>query len=66
MQVGDTVVLKSGGPVMTIGSVNSSKKFVCYWFAEKEKREGEFPPATLIDAHPETSAADAATRRHSS
>lgn len=29
---GDTVKLKSGGPVMTISERSSSGSFQCYWF----------------------------------
>lgn len=31
-EVGDTVQLKSGGPLMTITARNSKGEFVCHWF----------------------------------
>jgi uncharacterized protein YodC (DUF2158 family) len=31
-KVGDTVKLKSGGPVMTVGGETMSKSLECHWF----------------------------------
>jgi uncharacterized protein YodC (DUF2158 family) len=49
MKTGDLVVLKSGGPVMTVGSVKG-KDVKCLWFAEgheMEARSGSFQEETL-------------------
>lgn len=32
MKIGDVVMLKSGGPEMTIQSIDSEDHVVCYWF----------------------------------
>lgn len=45
LKPGDLVVLKSGGPVMTIGSISTmiSGMTKCYWFDENQKNQsGEF------------------------
>jgi len=50
-KVGDTVRLKSGGPLMTIMITNYDGKrhFYCQWFTKDEDkvREGYFPPDSL-------------------
>ncbi len=52
--VGDSVVLKSGGPVMTVsdpedyhGQVNTQ------WFSGKKLERGSFPPEALNPAPPD-------------
>jgi uncharacterized protein YodC (DUF2158 family) len=54
-EVGDVVVLKSGGPKMTV--VDFAKSFAgeypvvgCRWFDKNEKKIGSFPPDTLEKA----------------
>jgi uncharacterized protein YodC (DUF2158 family) len=49
-KVGDTVQLKSGGPVMTITSIGESGMMgsgpihaYCTWFDGKNVKNGEFP-----------------------
>jgi len=46
---GDTVQLKSGGPIMTIASYDGKKYFKCLWFTQDEDkvREDFFPPDSL-------------------
>ena len=45
--IGDTVRLKSGGPLMTIES-EINGRFWCSWFDEKKQFKKEtFPPETL-------------------
>lgn len=44
--VGDTVVLKSGGPLMTIESIGDEIVW-CAWFVNDDKKRGQFPPDTL-------------------
>lgn len=50
--VGDTVQLKSGGPVMTVQKVPTNAKeeshYWCQWFAGKKLERGVFAPNTLV------------------
>lgn len=49
-KVGDTVRLKSGGPLMTvsgIGTRGGNPNVDCVWFVKMEKYEGGFPPDAL-------------------
>lgn len=56
---GDTVVLKSGGPLMTVneykkimnpdsGKWEESEEVKCYWFEENEKKFDSFHQDTLV------------------
>lgn len=45
-QIGDLVVLKSGGPVMSVNSVGADTA-TCKWFAGKKHETGVFNVATL-------------------
>lgn len=45
-KVGDAVFLISGGPKMTVTSVDDEMAY-CTWFDEKEQRHGSFPHAAL-------------------
>lgn len=45
--VGDTVQLKSGGPVMTVVSVNENNMCRCSWFKDEEVKESAFPADAL-------------------
>ena len=46
--VGDVVKLKSGGPLMTVLSIDeAAHRVVCQWFDKSEARQAEFPPETL-------------------
>jgi uncharacterized protein YodC (DUF2158 family) len=52
-QVGDLVVLKSGGPVMTVVSNENAEltgQIHCSWFSGKKHEAGWFPPAALNPA----------------
>jgi uncharacterized protein YodC (DUF2158 family) len=50
---GDTVQLKSGGPTMTIHTVNSDGSMFCQWFDKGDVlKQGEFQPAQLKKAEP--------------
>lgn len=50
---GDVVVLKSGGPKMTVdsyawhGNYESNDTVVCFWFDGNERNEGTFNQETL-------------------
>ena len=46
---GDIVELKSGGPNMTVGSVNDKEICECVWFIGQpfQRDTGRFPTATL-------------------
>jgi uncharacterized protein YodC (DUF2158 family) len=48
-KVGDTVELKSGGPVMTVTGINDSGSLRCAWFApdNSQARVQDFPAAAL-------------------
>lgn len=49
---GDTVQLKSGGPVMTV-QVCSQNLAYCVWFDEESTRkEGSFEVGTLVKVEP--------------
>jgi len=53
-KAGDVVVLKSGGPKMTIekiGPKNSNNEEIvahCVWFENNQPKEDRFNPATLM------------------
>lgn len=52
-KVGDIVMLKSGGPRMTVCGLprESMPRYFCEWFNEDNKLEsGNFPQQALIDA----------------
>lgn len=49
---GDKVVLKSGGPEMTVRT-SSPDEIVCQWFAGKKLEQGRFSPSSL-DAAPQS------------
>jgi len=38
LKSGDTVQLKSGGPIMTIASYDGKKYFKCLWFSQEEDK----------------------------
>jgi len=42
--IGDIVILKSGGPDMTVKDVDTGGKYVtCQWFSGKKLEQGLFP-----------------------
>ena len=47
---GDTVSLKSGGPWMTVDSVQTGKPHLvfCVWFEGTERKTGSFRPDSLV------------------
>jgi uncharacterized protein YodC (DUF2158 family) len=55
-KAGDTVQLKSGGPVMTIKGIGeygmgaTSDNALCVWFDGKTRKEELFEPVTLMAA----------------
>ena len=46
-KVGDTVKLKSGGPLMTVALIKTDTLILCEWFVGDEKKSEEFHPDTL-------------------
>ena len=52
-KVGDTVQLKSGGPIMTIEKIamyGEERKAACVWFEKTKKMQGVFGLPTLTEA----------------
>lgn len=50
---GDIVVLRSGGPLMTITYLNagySERDVACSWFVDGDRKTDVFPPASLKHA----------------
>jgi uncharacterized protein YodC (DUF2158 family) len=47
LKVGDTVSLKSGGPLMTIDSIKDEDSVTCRWFAKDVLKQASFFAATL-------------------
>ncbi|MEY0027221.1 YodC family protein [Providencia rettgeri] len=45
--IGDVVVLKSGGPQMTIADFNDDGYVICTWFVDQKVSREAFIPATL-------------------
>jgi uncharacterized protein YodC (DUF2158 family) len=45
--LGDTVCLRSGGPVMTINEKGQGGSLVCVWFAGDEVKHHTFRPEAL-------------------
>ncbi|UEP49638.1 DUF2158 domain-containing protein [Burkholderia ambifaria] len=59
LKMGDVVVLKSGGPMMTIGSLNTQYAR-CQWFDGKELKHGDFGVDSL--KYPEKNEGSVASR----
>lgn len=51
-KIGDTVVLKSGSPIMTVEKVKDAS-ISCIWFDGTKKLDGSFPPDTLEIYNPD-------------
>ncbi len=52
-KAGDVVILKSGGPNMTVVSISEDGSIVyCTWMSDDDVYEGDFIPATI--EHTET------------
>jgi uncharacterized protein YodC (DUF2158 family) len=58
--VGDTVKLKSGGPIMTVEDVDSGDganvDIICVWFEKNQRQDGRFKAGTLKQANVENRA----------
>jgi uncharacterized protein YodC (DUF2158 family) len=44
---GDTVRLKSGGPLMTIQEIDEKGFATCDWFTKGKREQGVFPTTSL-------------------
>jgi uncharacterized protein YodC (DUF2158 family) len=51
-QKGDTVQLKSGGPIMTVGGSALGGELICDWFDGKENKSAGFYAEQLTKAEP--------------
>lgn len=64
-QPGDTVQLKSGGPVMTVESIEPDgvEDVLCLWFDGMQKKQDRFASASLAKADPNKPVISARIRR---
>jgi uncharacterized protein YodC (DUF2158 family) len=46
-KAGDTVRLKSGGPLMTIQEIDGAGFATCDWFTKGKREQGVFPITSL-------------------
>ena len=44
---GDVVMLKSGGPTMTVDGHTDDGRAICVWFEKTERKDGLFGEETL-------------------
>jgi uncharacterized protein YodC (DUF2158 family) len=52
-KIGDTVQLKTGGPLMTVnGFAATGGRLFCVWFVDGENKSATFAPDALIEAEP--------------
>ena len=42
LKLGDTVMLKSGGPVMTVHGIINADKIICKWFSKDDLINEEY------------------------
>ena len=56
---GDVVRVKSGGPLMTVGSINKAGKVICEWFDRTGKpQRALLSPGTLVEDASDASLSD--------
>ncbi len=48
LKVGDTVRLKSGGPLMTVMKVSEGEVWTCWFDGIKKENRGSYPAETLV------------------
>lgn len=51
---GDVVMLKSGGPKMTIAKIHHDRQCYCNWFEGNKHFYATFPESSLIDPPKDT------------
>ncbi|WP_184100962.1 DUF2158 domain-containing protein [Sphingopyxis panaciterrulae] len=54
LEPGDTVQLKSGGPLMTVDIVHSYGEISCVWFAGEKQQSHVFQKTSLVKSEVET------------
>ena len=47
-QIGDVVMLKSGGPTLTVSEVGDDGQVICVWFVTAEPKKAVFTAGSLI------------------
>jgi uncharacterized protein YodC (DUF2158 family) len=52
LKKGDTVKLKSGGPVMTVQGESMGGEVICKWFVEEQMMSATFVEEALEPANP--------------
>ena len=52
LKVGDVVRLRSGGPDMTVHTVDNDGSVYCQWFENKKLENASFMTATLVKIDP--------------
>jgi len=50
LKTGDLVILKSGGPLMTLGDQLMGEQYRCHWFEGNKAQTANYPLAALVAA----------------
>ena len=52
-KIGDVVLLKSGGPIMTISAINNIEGIFCIWFNDNKQVKRDTFPVYSLKLHKE-------------